>query len=166
MRYFPAIFLLLIDFAVQVSDKPKGIAVGAAKECVHTHCHVFSFLFFFFFNALWKPLSLSRERERERRATTLAEWEPTHTFNNGGRERKRGREIKERMMNTQSDPTVYPNQMSVIRWELVAEPPVECRQAANCRNFSPNEDNHLDPRVLTVVKWKDAIRTHAHGVIN
>lgn len=26
----------MIDFPVQVSDKPKGIAVGAAKECVHT----------------------------------------------------------------------------------------------------------------------------------
>lgn len=29
------------DFPVQVSDKPKGIAVGAAKECVCTYCHVF-----------------------------------------------------------------------------------------------------------------------------
>lgn len=28
--------MLMIDFPVQVSDKPKGIAVGAAKECVHT----------------------------------------------------------------------------------------------------------------------------------
>lgn len=47
MRYFPAILLPLIDFAVQVSDKPKGIAVGAAKECVHTLSRVFfSFLFF------------------------------------------------------------------------------------------------------------------------
>lgn len=28
-------FILMIDFAVQVSHKPKGIAVGAAKERVH-----------------------------------------------------------------------------------------------------------------------------------
>lgn len=31
----------MIDFPVQVSDKPKGIAVGAAKECVHTLSRVF-----------------------------------------------------------------------------------------------------------------------------
>lgn len=33
--------MLVIDFPVQVSDKPKGIAVGAAKECVHTLSRVF-----------------------------------------------------------------------------------------------------------------------------
>lgn len=43
-----SILSLLINFTVQVSDKPKGIAVGAAKECVHTLSRVC----FFFFSAL------------------------------------------------------------------------------------------------------------------
>lgn len=40
-RHLQAIFVLVIDFPVQVSHKPKGIAVGAAKECVHTLSRVF-----------------------------------------------------------------------------------------------------------------------------
>lgn len=56
MRSFTAnLLLLLIDFAVQVSDKPKGIAVGAAKECVHTLSRVFLSVF------LTRSENLSRE---------------------------------------------------------------------------------------------------------
>ena len=51
------IFIPVIDFPVQVSDKPKGIAVGAAKECVHTVSRVLSFPFFFFLRSENPPES-------------------------------------------------------------------------------------------------------------
>lgn len=78
MRYFPAILLLLIDYAVQVSDKPKGIAVGAAKDCVHTLSRVF-------FSFLKKKNALKTSPER--RVTMLVEWE--HTFKRGAGEKER-----------------------------------------------------------------------------
>lgn len=60
---YKAIFIVVIDFPVQVSDKPKGIAVGAAKECVHTLSRVFYAL----------------KTSREQRMMTLVQWEPTQT---------------------------------------------------------------------------------------
>lgn len=80
----------MIDFPVQVSDKPKGIAVGAAKECVHTLSRVFYAL----------------KTSREQRMMTLVQWEPTHTLKKRReRQRERKRERKEDGY-TQSDPAV------------------------------------------------------------
>lgn len=73
----------MIDFTVQVSDKPKGIAVGAVKECVHTLSRVFYAL----------------KTSREQRMMTLGTVETDVDL-------KRGGGIKERTIDTHSDPTV------------------------------------------------------------
>lgn len=78
----------MIDFPVQVSDKPKGIAVGAAKECVHTLSRVFL-----------RSEKLSRAKNDD--AGTVGADADLKKKTERERERK-----KERRMDTQSDHTV------------------------------------------------------------
>lgn len=81
------IFIPVIDFPVQVSDKPKGIAVGAAKECVHTVSRVLSFPFFFFFFYALKTL----QRAENDDAGTVGERKKKEKGKREG-ERERGEE--------------------------------------------------------------------------